>query len=162
MAIVRGSDPATNVRKAIEALGGMGRFVRHGERVVVKPNIGWNRLPEQAANTNPDVVAEVVRLVVAAGAGKVWMTDASVNTPEQCFARSASKSGQGSRRHRGAARCSAFREVNVSGKLLRTGDVLFPFIEADRVINIPIVKQHGLSLASMALKNWYGVLAASG
>jgi uncharacterized protein (DUF362 family) len=46
----------------------------------------------------------------------------------------------------------------VSGKLLRTGDVLFPIVDADRVINIPVVKQHGLSLASMALKNWYGVL----
>jgi hypothetical protein len=88
MAIVRGPDPAANVRRAVEALGGMGRFVRRGERVVIKPNIGWNRTPEQAANTNPDVVAEVVRLVVAAGAGKVWLTDASVNTAEQCFARS--------------------------------------------------------------------------
>jgi len=53
MAIVRGPDPAANVRRAVEALGGMGRFVKRGERVVIKPNIGWNRTPEQAANTNP-------------------------------------------------------------------------------------------------------------
>ena len=159
MAIVRGPDPAANVRKAIEALGGMGRFVRRGERVVIKPNIGWNRLPEQAANTNPDVVAEGVRLVVAAGAGKVWLTDASVNTPEQCFARSGiEKAAKAAGATVVRPDASAFREVNVSGKLLRTGDVLFPFVEADRVINIPIVKQHGLSLASMSLKNWYGVL----
>ena len=57
MAIVRGNDPAENTRRAVEALGGMGAFVRPGETVVVKPNIGWNRLPEQAANTNPEVVA---------------------------------------------------------------------------------------------------------
>ena len=159
MAIVRGPDPAANVRRAVEALGGMGRFVKRGERVVIKPNIGWNRTPEQAANTNPDVVAEVVRLVVAAGASKVWLTDASVNTPEQCFARSGiEKAAKAAGATVIRPDASAFREVNVSGKLLHTGDVLFPFVEADRVINVPIVKQHGLSLASMALKNWYGVL----
>ena len=53
---------------------------------------------------------------------------------------------------------TAFREVNVAGKLLQVGDVLFPFVEADRIINVPLVKQHGLSGATMALKNWYGVL----
>ena len=68
MAIARGPDPAANVRRAVEAMGGMGRFVKRGERVVIKPNIGWNRLPEQAANTNPDVVAEVGATVAAAGA----------------------------------------------------------------------------------------------
>jgi uncharacterized protein (DUF362 family) len=48
--------------------------------------------------------------------------------------------------------------VDVAGKLLRTGDVLFPFVDADKVINLPVVKQHGLSRATMAMKNWYGVL----
>jgi uncharacterized protein (DUF362 family) len=159
MAIVRGPDPAANVRRAIEALGGMGRFVRRGERVVIKPNIGWNRLPEQAANTNPDVVAEVVRLVVAAGASKIWLTDVSVNTPEQCFARSGIEKAAGAAgAHVVRPDATAFREVDVSGQLLQTGDVLFPFVEADRVINLPLVKQHGLSGATMSLKNWYGVL----
>jgi uncharacterized protein (DUF362 family) len=159
MAIVHGPDPATNVRRAIEAMGGMGRFVKRGERVVIKPNIGWNRLPEQAANTNPEVVAEVVRLVAAAGASKIWVTDASVNTAEQCFARSGiEKAAKAAGAIVVRPDATAFREVNVSGKLLHTGDVLFPFVEADRVINVPVVKQHGLSGATMAMKNWYGVL----
>jgi uncharacterized protein (DUF362 family) len=159
MAIAHGPDAAANVRRAVEAVGGMGRFVKRGERVVIKPNIGWNRLPEQAANTNPDVVAEVVRLVAAAGAGKIWVTDVSVNTAEQCFARSGIEKAAGAA---GATvvrpASTAFREVDVSGKLLHTGDVLFPFVEADRIINVPVVKQHSLSGATMALKNWYGVL----
>jgi uncharacterized protein (DUF362 family) len=159
MVIVRGPDPAANVRRAVEALGGMSRFIKKGEKVVIKPNIGWNRLPTQAANSNPDVVAEVVRLVVAAGAGTVWLTDVSVNTPEQCFVRSgiedaAKKAGAKVVR----PDTSAFREVKVSGRLLQTAEVLYPFVEADRVINIPIVKQHSLSGATMSLKNWYGVL----
>jgi uncharacterized protein (DUF362 family) len=159
LAIARGPDPAANVRRAVEAVGGMGRFVQRGERVVIKPNIGWNRLPEQAANTNPDVVAEVVRLVAAAGASKVWVTDVSVNTAEQCFARSGiEKAAKAAGATVVRPHATAFREIDVSGKLLHTGDVLFPFVEADRVINVPIVKQHGLSGATMSLKNWYGVL----
>lgn len=159
MVIAHGTDPTLNTRRAIEALGGMGRFVKKGERVAIKPNIGWNRLPEQAANTNPDVVAEVVRQVRAAGASKIWVTDASVNTPEQCFARSGIQKAAG---EAGATivlpEARAFREVDVAGRILRTADVLYPIIEADRVINIPIVKQHGLSGATLSMKNWYGVL----
>jgi uncharacterized protein (DUF362 family) len=159
LAIARGPDPAANVRRAVEAVGGMGAFVKRGERVVIKPNIGWNRLPEQAANTNPDVVAEVVRLVVAAGASQVWVTDVSVNTAEQCFSRSGiEKAAKAAGATVVRPDSIAFREVDVAGKLLQVGDVLFPFVEADRIINVPIVKQHGLSGATMSLKNWYGVL----
>jgi uncharacterized protein (DUF362 family) len=159
MAIVRGPDAAANVRRAVEAMGGMGRYVKRGERVVIKPNIGWNRLPEQAANTNPEVVAEVVRLVAAAGAGKIWVTDVSVNTPEQCFARSGiEKAAKAAGATVVRPDAPAFREVDVQGKLLRTADILFPFVDADRVINVPVVKQHGLSGATMAMKNWYGML----
>ncbi len=159
LAIARGPDAAANVRRAVEAVGGMGRFVKRGEKVVIKPNIGWNRLPEQAANTNPDVVAEVVRLVIAAGAAKVWVTDVSVNTAEQCFVRSgiekAAKTAGATVVRPDAV---AFREVDVAGKKLQVADLLFPFVEADRVINVPLVKQHGLSGATMAMKNWYGML----
>jgi uncharacterized protein (DUF362 family) len=159
MAIARGPDAAANVRRAVEAMGGMGRYVKRGERVVIKPNIGWNRLPEQAANTNPDVVAEVVKLVAAAGASKIWVTDVSVNTPEQCFARSGiEKAAKAAGATVVRPDAPAFREVDVQGKLLRTADILFPFVDADRVINVPVVKQHGLSGATMAMKNWYGML----
>jgi uncharacterized protein (DUF362 family) len=159
MVIARGPDATNNVRRAIEAMGGMSRFVRRGEKVVIKPNIGWNRLPEQAANTNPDVVAEVVRQVLAAGAAKVWVADVPVNTAEQCFARSGIQKAAAAA---GATvvlpTATAFREIDVSGKILKAADVLFPMVEADRVINLPIVKQHGLSRATLSMKNWYGVL----
>ena len=79
MAIVRGTNAVESLRKALKAVGGLESFVKSGERVVVKPNIGWNRLPEQAANTNPELVAEVVRQLVALGAREVWVTDVPVN-----------------------------------------------------------------------------------
>lgn len=72
-------DPAALVRKAVDALGGMKRFVSRGDIVVVKPNIGWDRTPIHAANTNPTVVGEVVRLAYDAGAKQVVVTDASCN-----------------------------------------------------------------------------------
>jgi uncharacterized protein (DUF362 family) len=158
-AVARGPDAAANVRRAVEAVGGMGAFVKRGERVVIKPNIGWNRLPEQAANTNPEVVAEVVRLVAAAGASKIWVADVSVNTAEQCFVRSGiEKAAKAAGATVVRPDATAFREVDVAGRKLQVADILFPFVEADRVINVPLVKQHGLSGATMALKNWYGVL----
>lgn len=159
LAVARGPDAAKNVRRALEAMGGMGAFVKSGDRVVVKPNVGWNRLPEQAANTNPDVVAEVIRHVKAAGASKIWVTDSPVNAPERCFERS------GIRRATGDAGATlvlpdgnAFREVSVQGTVLKTADVLWPFVEADKVINLPLAKHHGLSRATLSMKNWYGVL----
>jgi uncharacterized protein (DUF362 family) len=127
--------------------------------VLVKPNVGWNRLPEQAANTNPQVVAEVVRHARAAGAAEIWVTDVTVNNAERCFARS----GIGEAARQAGARIvlpskSGFRTVAVGGELLRVAEVLWPFVEADKLINVPVVKQHGSAGATMAMKNWYGVL----
>jgi uncharacterized protein (DUF362 family) len=159
MAIVHGADAARNAVKAVEALGGMGAFVKSGEKVLVKPNVGWNRLPEQAANTNPDVVAAVVRMARDAGASVVWVADVPVNTADRCFERS----GIGRAALQAGAKLVLpdkpnFREVDVAGRLLKTAEVLFPFVEADRIINLPLVKQHSLSGATLSMKNWYGAL----
>jgi len=159
LAIAKGANAREMVTRAIEALGGMGAFVRPGETVVIKPNVGWNRLPEQAANTNPEVVAQIVRLAKAAGASKVWVTDNPVNTAERCFERSGIRQAA---LQAGAVvvmpDATSFRTVEVGGRLLRVADVLFPIVEADHVINVPVAKQHGLSGATIALKNWYGVI----
>jgi len=159
MAVARGKDPAENVRRAIEALGGMGVFIRRGDKVAIKPNVGWNRLIEQGANTNPEVVGALVRMAFAAGASKVWVTDYPVNNPERCFERS------GIRKAVGEAGGDLvmpdaihFREVEIGGRLLRSGEVLTPIIDADKLINVPIVKHHGLSRATLSMKNWYGIL----
>ena len=88
LVVARQGSPEQLVRKALEAMGGMRRFISRGDKVVIKPNIGWDRIPLQAANTNPEVVATLVELCFDAGAASVVVTDASCNDPRRCFQRS--------------------------------------------------------------------------
>jgi uncharacterized protein (DUF362 family) len=157
--VVQNAEPAALVRQSLANLGGMGRFVRRQEIVVLKPNIAWDRTPEQAANTNPEVVAEVVRQCWQAGAKRVIVTDVSCNDPRRCFLRSGI---QGAARAEGAEVIlpdpALFREVDLKGVVLKSWPVFTPFLEADRVFNLPIAKQHSLVGATLGLKNWYGIL----
>jgi len=76
---VRNGSPIRLVRSALEKMGGIGRFVSKGDRVVLKPNIGWDRIPEQGANTNPQVVAQLIRHCLGAGAASVTVVDNTCN-----------------------------------------------------------------------------------
>ena len=159
LVVMQGEDPRALVRKAMEELGGMRRFIARGEVVVVKPNIAWDRTPEQAANTNPDVVAEVVRQCWDAGAKKVIVTDVSCNDARRCFHRSGIMEAAGKE---GAEVIlpdpAMFREVNLQGDVLQNWPVFAPFLTADKIINVPIAKHHSLSGATLGMKNWYGIL----
>ncbi len=81
----KGEDPYAMTVKAVEAMGGMGRFVKKNGVVVIKPNIGWDRTPEQAANTNPQVVAALVEICFMAGAKRVNIVDVSCNEARRCY-----------------------------------------------------------------------------
>jgi uncharacterized protein (DUF362 family) len=155
----REGEPKALVRQAFENLGGIDRFVSAGDTVVLKPNIAWDRTPEQAANTNPELVAEVVRQCRQAGAKRVIVTDVSCNEPRRCFARSGIEA---------AARAAGaevilpdpqlFREVDLGGVVLKIWPVFGPFLDADKVINLPVAKHHMLTGATLGMKNWYGIL----
>ncbi|MFZ1141959.1 MAG: DUF362 domain-containing protein [Candidatus Sulfotelmatobacter sp.] len=159
MAIIQGDDPTQLARQAVEELGGMRRFIARGDVVLVKPNIGWDRTPEQAANTNPDIVAEIVRQCSNAGAKRVIVTDVSCNDPRRCFQRSGIAEAA---KNVGADVIlpdpSRFKEVDLQGEVLRTWQVFDPFLNVDKVINIPIAKHHGLTGVTLGMKNWYGML----
>jgi len=159
MVVVQGDGPAQLVRRAIEELGGIRRFIARGDVVMVKPNIAWDRTPEQAANTNPQVVAEVVRLCFEAGAKSVLVTDVPTNEARRTFQRSGIAE---------AARAAGaqvilpnerrFVEVDLRGEALGSWPVFEPFLNADKMINVPIAKHHSLTGATLGMKNWYGIL----
>src|SRR5512147_957830 len=88
LAVAHGASPEKIVRAAVDALGGMKRFISRGDVVVVKPNIAWDRTPEQAGCTNPEVVAAIVRLCLEAGAKTVKVFDRPVNDPRRCYVQS--------------------------------------------------------------------------
>jgi uncharacterized protein (DUF362 family) len=147
------------VKRAVEAMGGMGRFVSRGDVVVIKPNIGWDRMPIHAANTNPDVVGAVIQLAFEAGAKKVVVADGSCNDPNRCFQRSGiwrKAYGLGAEvilpaEHR-------FRLTRMKGEILDEWPIFTTLVDADKVINVPVAKHHNLAKYTAAMKNWYGVL----
>ena len=160
MVIAKGPSAERITKAAIDALGGMGRFISTGDVVAIKPNIGWDRVPAQAANTNPEVVRTVVELCYNAGAKRVVVTDMACNDPRRTFQRSGIAA---------AARSAGadvplpderlFRRYSIRGEMLDVWPVYTPFLDADKVINIPIVKHHNLASASIGMKNWYGLLS---
>ncbi len=159
LAVVHGKDAERLVRAAIEKIGGMGRFISPGDKVLLKPNAAWDRQPEQAANTNPLVVAAVVRLCFEARASEVWVTDVSVNDPYRCFARSgienAVKEAGGKIR---LATENDFVLTDLKGESLKIWPVSPFYHQADKLINLPVVKHHSLSKCTIAMKNLYGSL----
>ena len=144
---------------AIDALGGMTRFVSKGDVVWLKPNIGWNRRPELAANTNPDVVGTLVRLCREAGAKTVKVGDHPCHPARQTYRNSgiaaATEAAGGEVVYLDKNR---FRDVELGGRRLKTWPLYTGIIEADLVINVPVAKHHGLTDASLAMKNYMGVI----
>lgn len=155
--------PAAAARRAVELLGGMKRFVRAGQRVVVKPNIGFDRTPEQAANTNPLVVAEVVRMALEAGAGEVRVFDRSSHEPRRCYRASgieAAVAALGDPRARvfvhDPADCVTVPVPR--GARLAAWPFLKDAARAEVFINCPVAKHHSMTGLSMGLKNMMGAI----
>jgi uncharacterized protein (DUF362 family) len=158
LVIARGPTPANNVQAALERIGGIGIFVARGDVVLVKPNIGWDRIPEQAANTDPGVVAAVVRACLSAGAAEVIVTDMSCNDPTRCF----SRSGIAAAARQAGAKVllpaeTERRSTEIPGKPGRWS-VLEPLVRATKIINVPVAKHHGFTHLTAGMKNWFGAV----
>ncbi|MBM4140970.1 MAG: DUF362 domain-containing protein [Nitrospira sp.] len=163
LVVAHGVSPTEIIRAAIDALGRMKKFVSRGDIVVIKPNIGWDRLPEQAANTNPEVVATVVKLCYEAGAKKVKVFDRTCNDPRRCY----KQSGIADAATAAGAEVSyiddrKFRDVKIpNGLAIKSWPLYTELLEADKIINVPIAKHHGLSKLTLSMKNWMGVMGGS-
>jgi uncharacterized protein (DUF362 family) len=124
--------------------------------------MAFDRLPEHAANTNPEVVATVVSLCYEAGAKKVKVFDRTVNEPRRCYVQSGIA---GTARAAGAIVSYVddrkFKSMKINGIALRKWPLYTEIFEADKVINIPVAKHHGLAGLTMSMKNWMGVMGGS-
>lgn len=157
--LTKNADPASLTRAAIDGLGGMARFVSRGNTVVIKPNIGWDRTPEQGANTHPEVVAALVGLALKAGAGKVRVMDHTCNDARRCYRRSGIEEAA---KQAGAEtlylRDGRGVDMEVCGEIVCTWPVHREVVEADVLINVPVAKHHSLTRASLGMKNWLGAI----
>jgi uncharacterized protein (DUF362 family) len=158
---VLGGEPDAMFRKAIAEMGGIGRFVKRGDKVVVKPNIGWDKAPELAANTNPVLVKEIVSQCVAAGAKEVAVFDNTCDNWKKCYENSgieaAVKAAGG--KMLPADEASYYKEIALPrGKKLKSMKVHKAILDCDAWINVPVLKNHGGANLSISMKNLMGII----
>jgi len=163
VAVAEGTDYAAITRKAINAVGGMKRFVKPGDIVVVKPNMGWDRSTEFAANTHPLVVRAVVEECLAAGAKKVKVFDSTCNDSRRCYVNSGI---EGALKGMKGVDCKQieperFRKVTLNGQFLKEWELYDEALSANVYINVPVAKHHGLSKLTLGLKNVMGIMGGN-
>ncbi|TKB10800.1 DUF362 domain-containing protein [Desulforhopalus sp. IMCC35007] len=166
LAIVTGKNYRDVVVQSIELLGGIEQFVHTGDTVVVKPNIGWDRNPEQAANTNPLVVKGLIELALDAGASRVDLFDHTCNEKRRCYQNSGMvdmvKSFGSKKVRLEHIDPRKFIPVQIEkGKSLTSWEIYEQAISADVYINVPVAKHHGLGVLSLGLKNSMGVIGGN-
>ncbi|WP_010662221.1 DUF362 domain-containing protein [Marinilabilia salmonicolor] len=158
---VRGGEAVDMFEKAMDALGGMSKFVKSGQKVLVKPNIGWDVPPERAGNTNPDLIHRIVKSCLDAGASEVVVFDHTCDQWDRCYRNSGLEDAA---RNAGAKVVpgnneSFYKEVSVPGGVkLKNTKVHRDLMDADVFINVPILKHHGSTTVSLAMKNLMGVV----
>lgn len=160
VAVADGKDYALITRNAIAALGGMKRFVKSGDVVVVKPNMGWDRTPEQGANTNPIVVRAVVEEALKAGARKVKVFDRTCNDDRRCYVNSGMVAALKGMKNVELKYIEneRFKNVDLKGKAIDHWELYDEALNADVFINVPVAKHHQLTKLTLGLKNVMGVM----
>ncbi|HHE55524.1 MAG TPA: DUF362 domain-containing protein [Caldithrix abyssi] len=156
---VENGEPEQLLERALKEYGGLQRFISKGDRVVIKPNIGWDRPPELAATTNPQLVAALVKACKKAGAKEVKIFDRTCNNPRRCYHNSQIEKWA---KQAGArveqVRSNRFKTVQINGELVKEWPIYEEYLKADKVINVPIAKHHSLSRVTLGLKNLMGVM----
>jgi uncharacterized protein (DUF362 family) len=146
-------------RAALDEAGGLGAYVSRGDVVWIKPNIAWNRGPQFAATTHPEVVRVLAEAAFEAGAKTVKIGDHTCHDARLCYKSSGIAAAA---KQVGAEMVmldpNRFRETKIGGERLDRWPVYPEIVESDLVINVPVVKHHGLSRVSLCMKNYMGVV----
>lgn len=162
VAVASAGSPREMVERTLRPLGGIDKFVRPGDTVVLKPNAAWLRTPEQAANTNPDVVAALIDLCKKAGAKRILIVEHTCDNPATlCFEMSGIRkvADAGGATIVNANAEGMYRPVDIPGaKVLHQTQVVRDVLEADCFINLPIAKDHSATRVTLGLKNLMGIV----
>ncbi|MCX7990499.1 MAG: DUF362 domain-containing protein [Proteobacteria bacterium] len=163
LAISEGKDYEKITKNAIDALGGISKFVKKGDVVVIKPNIGWDRKPEEGANTHPLVVKAVTEECLKAGARKVKIFDRTCNDPRRCYVNSGManllQNIKGVElKHLDNEK---YKNYKINGVFIKEWELYEEAINCDVYINIPVAKHHGLTGLTLALKNIMGIMGGN-
>jgi uncharacterized protein (DUF362 family) len=158
---IKGGEPDIMFNKAIEAYGGMGRFVKKGQTVVVKPNIAWDATPERAGNTHPALIKCVIEHCLNAGAKTVYVFDHTCDNWVKSYRNSGIEKAA---KEAGAKVVPGNSESNYQHVKIDTLDVLKEvkvhelILNSDVFINIPILKNHGSTKLTISMKNLMGIV----
>jgi uncharacterized protein (DUF362 family) len=166
LAVARGDNPTTLVQRSIDALGGMGRFVKSGNDVIIKPNICVSgRTPEYAATTNPEVVAALVSLCLGAGAKRVRVLDHPFSgSAEEAYGTSGIAAAvQAAGGEMEVMATMKFQDTTIpEGQKITHWPIYRDVLDCDVLIDVPIAKHHGMTRVSLGMKNLLGVVLKRG
>ena len=163
VAVSEGKDYAQITRNAIDALGGMKRFVKAGDIVVVKPNMGWDRRPEFAATTHPLVIKAIAEECLKAGAKRVKVFDNPCNEPRRSYENSgipAALKGMDNVEVKQMEE-ERYKKSKINGVALKEWELYGEAVSANVLINVPIAKHHSLTSLTLASKNIMGIMGGN-
>jgi len=158
---IKGGEPDVMFDTGIKSLGGMKAFIKKGQTVVVKPNIGWDTSPERAANTNPFLIKRIIKHCFEAGAKDVYVFDHTCDNWKRCYSNSGIESAA---KEAGAKIVSGesegyYQQVTIiKGKKLTDAKVHELILESDVFINVPVLKNHGSADLTISMKNLMGIV----
>lgn len=158
---VMGGEPEAMLLKALKEFGGIKKFVKKGQKVVIKPNIGWDRKPELAANTNPELVGTLVKLCKVAGASEIIVFDHTCQDWKKCYTNSGIEKAviAAGGKMVPANDESYYREVEIPrGVNLKRAKIHEALLECDVWFNVPVLKHHGGSKNTISMKNLMGIV----
>ena len=158
---VKGGEPVQMFDKAIESLGGMKNFVKTGQTVVIKPNIGWDALPERAANTNPQLIKRIIEQCYSAGAKQVYVFDNTCDEWIKCYEKSGIRyavKDAGGKMVPGNSEGN-YHEVDIrAGKKLKNAKIHELILSSDVFLNVPVLKSHSSTQVTVSMKNHMGIV----
>ncbi|MDR0449668.1 MAG: DUF362 domain-containing protein [Treponema sp.] len=155
---LKGGTPEAMFDRGMRMIGGMGRFVKNGQTVLIKPNMSWDLSPEYAANTSPGLVAAVVKHCRDAGARRVIIMDHSLDYWERSSKSSgilAAATGAGAV-YAPSEREGYYQKISLNGRRLKETMVHEALLECDVMINVPVLKHHGGAGLTGSMKNLMG------